>query len=151
MKGGKSFRIPSFPDRHAALPLRYYLAIVGSVLLAGACWLFVRRIALILSGVTASGRIEAFETRRSDDSGDKHDSLSFFPVVSFTDCDGKLRRFTAVAGGATQRPPVGTTVVVRYSRTDPQCAFIASFLHMWGAPLALAALGIGSLLAYRLW
>ncbi len=131
--------------------LRYYFALVGGIFLAGACWLFVRRIALVLNGVTTLGRIEAFEVRRSRDSGDRHDSVSFLPVVSFTDCDGTLRRFTAVAGGSTRRPPVGTTVTVRYSRADPESAFIASFLHMWGAPVALGALGIGSVLAFRLW
>lgn len=131
--------------------MRYYFAFVGTIFLAGACWLFVRRMALVLNGVTASGRIEGFEIRRSRDSGDRYDSVSYFPVVSFADSDGTLRRFTAVAGGSTPSPSVGTKVMVRYSRTDPGAAFIASFLHMWGAPLALAALGVGSMLAFRQW
>jgi hypothetical protein len=110
-------------------------------LLVAACWLFIRRIAVALHGVTTMGRIESFETRDMDE------AESYFPVVTFRDLEGTLRRFTAVAGTASKSPPVGTRVVVRYLRADPQSAFIASFLHMWGAPSGLAALGVGSLAA----
>ena len=57
--------------------LRYYFAVVGSLLLIGACWLFIRRMTLALHGVTTTGRIESFETRDMDD------SESYVPVVTF--------------------------------------------------------------------
>jgi hypothetical protein len=125
--------------------LRFYLALVGSILLVGAGWLFARRIALVLHGVTTTGRIESFEARNMDD------SEFYLPVVTFRDHAGTLHRFTAVAGTASKSPPVGTRVVVRYLRANPESAFIASFLHMWGAPLGLAGLGIGSVAAFWLW
>ena len=110
----------------------------------GACWLFIRRFALVLGGVTTNGRIESFETRQ-----DKEDDSEFhLPVVTFRDHEGTLRRFTAVAGTSSKSPPVGSRIVVRYLRASPETAFIASFLHMWGAPLGLAVLGIGGVAAF---
>jgi hypothetical protein len=121
--------------------MRLYFGLVGMACIAAAVWLFVRRVWLLLDGVNTVGRIEAFEAREDDG------SLSYLPVVSFTDGSGLARRFTSVAGSS--RPPrIGTSVPVRYLRTDPGSAFIASFLHMWAAPLALFLLGAGGLWAY---
>ena len=125
--------------------MRNYLALIGSVLLVGACWVFVRRLALVIGGVSTVGRIESFEVRNGDD------STTYHPVVTFRDLEHRLHRFTSVAGSESQSPPVGTTVIVRYQRTNPNSAVISSFLHMWGAAVALAVLGICSLLGFWQW
>jgi hypothetical protein len=117
--------------------MRYYLALIGVALLAGAGWLFLRRLALMIDGVVTAGRVESFEERSDDE------STSYHPVVVFRDQEHRLHRFTSVAGGSSQSPPVGTTVPVRYLRSNPDSAVISSFLHMWAAPVALAVLGIG--------
>lgn len=122
--------------------MRYYFAVVGAIFIAGALWLFVRRVGLAGSGVSTTGRIEGFEVRDIDD------SISYLPVVSFTDHAGRAHRFTSVAGRSGPMPPVGTAVKVRYDRSNPSFALISSFLHMWAAPLALAVLGFSSLLAF---
>lgn len=121
--------------------MRTYFVVIGIVMLALSAWLYVQRTALAMRGVSARGRIEAYEAR------DDEDGTHYFPVVSFFDEQGRSRRFTARAGGADRKPPVGTMVVVRFLPGEPESACIQSFLQMWAAPLALAALGAGALLA----
>jgi len=116
-----------------------YLGIVGIACLVASAWLFGRRFALALRGVTAPGRIESYEERTLDD------STSYFPVVSFRDADGRRHHFTAVAGREEPKPPVGTGVTVVYRRDDPSRAMIVSFLQMWAAPLAFAVMGLAAL------
>lgn len=115
--------------------MRTYLAIVALACIAGALWLALRRWAVLVNGMDATGRVEGFEERWSEG------SASYLPVVSFTDFHGRARRFTAVAGRETRTPPVGSRVPVRYLRDDPGRAYIASFLHMWAGPAGLAVMG----------
>ena len=122
--------------------MRYYFALLGSILLVGAGWLLVRRLSLAWHGMAATGRVVAFEQREIDG------SVSYLPIVSFTDDRGRAHRFTSVAGRSDPVPPVGTTVTVRYDPSDPGHALISSFLHMWAAPVGLAVLGVGSLVAF---
>ena len=126
--------------------MRSYLIIVAWALLAGAGWLCIRRVALVMRGTTTAGRVEAHEPRQT-----AHDLLVYFPVVAFKDARGRWHRFTASAGAARPRPSPGTAVVVRYQGEDPGSAVVASFLHLWGAALALAALGASCMLAVALW
>jgi Protein of unknown function (DUF3592) len=122
--------------------LRYYFAVIGIILIIGAAWLFVRRIVIYINGLATEGWIESYEKRESDD------TVYYLPIVSFVDYEGKQRRFTSVAGGSSQNQEIGTKVLVRYQRTNPDAAYISSFLHMWAAPLALLTLGVCGLLAY---
>jgi Protein of unknown function (DUF3592) len=122
--------------------LHYYFAVIGTILIIGAAWLFVRRIVAYFNGLETEGWIESYEKRESDD------TIYYLPIVSFVDSEGKQRRFTSVAGGSSQNKEIGTKVLVRYQRTNPEVAYISSFLHMWAAPLAFAALGVCGLLAY---
>lgn len=46
---------------------------------------------------------------------------------------------------------MGADVAVRYLRENPGTAFISSFLHMWAAPVALAALAAGAFAAAKPW
>ena len=119
-----------------------HLVIVAWVLLAGAGWLCVRRAALLMRGITTAGRVESHEVRQA-----AGDSMAYFPVVAFKDARGRWHRFTAPAGRARPRPSPGTAVVVYYPEEEPGSAMVASFLRLWGAPLALAVLGVGSMLA----
>ncbi len=121
--------------------MRAYFALVGFACWAGALILAARRLSVAISGVRTTGRIVAFETREDDG------SVCYLPVVTFTDGEGRSHRFTSVAGRAQRIPPVDSEVVVRYLPGQPSTVFIESFLHMWAAPLALAILGAGALLA----
>lgn len=125
--------------------MRTYFGILAVVFIAGAVWLFLRRLAVATGGATASGRIVAFETREDDG------SALYLPIVSFADRQGRSHRFTSLAGGTKQSPPVGSSVTVRYLPSSPEQAFIASLLHMWAAPLAFFVLGIGAMIAYFKW
>ena len=115
--------------------MRIYLAVVALACIAGALWLAVRRWAVLVNGVDATGRVEGYEERRDED------SVFYLPIVSFTDFHGQGRRFTSVAGRPAQEPPLGSRVAVRYLRDDPGRAYIASFLHMWAAPVGFAVMG----------
>jgi hypothetical protein len=124
--------------------VRVYFAVLAIVFIVGALWLAARRWSVAVGGATVAGKVVAFESREDDGS-------FYLPVVTFTDHQGKSHRFTSVAGGTEQRPPIGSKVTVRYLPANPKQAFIASFLHMWAAPLGMLALGVGALLAYAKW
>ena len=121
--------------------MKIYLGVVAFVLLAGAVWLLVRRWIVVVRGMNAVAQVVGFEAREDD--GTRH----YLPIFSFRDHRGMPHRVTAVAGGTEQAPPVGALVTVRYLPDHPETAFIVSFLHMWAAPLGLAVLGLGALLA----
>lgn len=84
--------------------------------------------------------VEGFEERNIDD------SVSYLPVVSFTDREGRAHWFTSVAGRSGPTPPVGTTATVRYDRSNPGFALISPFLHEWAAPVAFQPAGVLALI-----
>ena len=140
-------RIAAKPSSAAQLKRRAffvhsYLVIVAWALLAGAGWRCVRRVALVMRSTTTAGRVESHEARQM-----AGDSTAYFPVVAFKDARGRWHRFTASAGSARPRPSAGSAVVVHYQGEDPRSAVVASFIHMWGESLALAALGASCMLA----
>jgi hypothetical protein len=115
--------------------VQYFFILLASLFLLGAAWLFFRRITVFVGGVSTIGHVETFETRRNDD------SITYLPVISFNDQEGKPHRFTSVAGGSKQSPPIGSSVHVRYDPKNQKVAFISSFLHMWAAPIAFVVFG----------
>jgi len=115
----------------------YVFAFVGCILLISASWLFVRRSALLLKGVTAVGTIESF--RKSELEGSVH----YWPVIIFQDQEDKTHRFTATTGYGANKPAEGLRVRVRYLPENPNHAVIISVLHLWAAPLVLIAFGAG--------
>jgi hypothetical protein len=119
-----------------------YFAYIGTVLLALAAYLFIRRMLTHSRGRAAVGRVIGHESRTDDDTD------FYLPVVEFADSRGVVHRFTSVAGGSSPQPSVGAFVRVRYLAENPTVAYIQSFLHMWAAPLACAVLGAASLLAW---
>src|SRR5687767_8394044 len=118
-----------------------YFAIVAALLIAGAAWLLVRRLAVAANGMSVTGHVVAHETR--EDEG----SLHYLPVVTFIDHHGTQRRFTSVAGGSQPIPPVGAAVTVRFLPEDPSIAYVVSFLHMWAAPVGMFVLGAAAVVA----
>lgn len=115
--------------------IRIYFVVVGLLSLAGAAYLLARRIHVWGWGSTAAGVVVAHQVRQSED------SVFHLPVVSFMDDAGHEHRFTSVAGSTARRPQVGTRVTVRYLPSNPNQAYIDTFLHLWAAPLALVVLG----------
>jgi len=117
-----------------------YLLLLLSVCFAALAAVLVwHRLGAVLSGGVAEGVVVEHDRREIDD------SIGFYPVVSFLDHDGKHQRFTSRAGWNTRRPAVGSTVRVRYLRSNPKVAYIQSFLHLWAAPVALVALAAAAL------
>lgn len=123
--------------------MKTFFAVIGVLCLLLAAWLWARRLRAQFSGAVAIGTVVGHEARESDD------SVFHLPIVSFFDAAGKPRRFTSVAGGIARTPALGTAVTVRYLPASPEVAYIAGFLHMWSAPLALFVLGVAGL--YLVW
>lgn len=121
--------------------MRVYFAVVGATLLLAALWLLLRRVGLLLWGACTMGRIDSY-TRSTID-----DSEYFLPCVRFVDMHGKSHTFTATAGHPSKTQPEGAMVRVRYRRDDPTQACIDSPLHMWGAVVGCAVLGIAGIAA----
>ena len=121
--------------------MRMYFVVVGSLCLIASLWLMLRRIRVRIHGAMAMGTIIGHEARSIDE------SESYFPVVKFRDSRGVEFEFTSVAGGAARRPTPGSQVLVRYLPSNPKLAYIGTLLHMWAAPLALAALGTAGVAA----
>jgi hypothetical protein len=116
-----------------------YFLITGIALLTLAAALFFRRMRAALHGVTVTGRVRAHSTSTMDE------GTAYLPVVEFTDANGAVHRFTSVAGRSARIPGVGAEIAVRYLPSNPKIAYIQSFLHMWAAPVACAALGFAAL------
>ena len=125
--------------------MRTYFAVLAVACFVTALVLLVRRLSVVVKGVTSTGRVVAFETREDDG------SRYYLPVVVFTDREGRSHQFTSVAGGSNPTPAIGSELSVRYLPDHPRTVFVESFLHMWAAPLGLAALGAGAVLAYIGW
>lgn len=123
--------------------MRIYLIVVGVALLLLGLTLAARRARVAVLGVSTAGRIRGHRTSTLDE------GTAYLPVVEFYEANGRPHTFTSVAGRSTRNPDVGAEVRVRYLPSDPQVAYIQSFLHMWAAPLACALLGIGAL--YGAW
>lgn len=119
--------------------MRLYFALIATLLIAGATWLFFRRLTVAAKGISVTGLVVAHETR--DDDG----TVFYLPVVAFVDQSGVQRRFTSVAGGSQASPSVGAKVRVRYLPENPSVAYVVSFLHMWAAPVALLVLGAAAI------
>jgi Protein of unknown function (DUF3592) len=120
--------------------MRYYFGGVGAVMLLIGCWLTIKRISILMSGVRTTGRIETYQLERDGMDGTEY----YFPVVSFEDENGQAHRFTSTSGVLSfrsRRPSAGKTVAIIYSRENPAQAIIASFIGTWGAPLTSAVLG----------
>ena len=118
-----------------------YFVALGMALLA--CWLAYRRVVAVLSGDSVEGVVTAHERREMDD------SVGYHPTVCFVDHTGTERKFTSNSGSSQPKPKIGTRVRVVYLRTNPSVAFIASFFHMWAAPIAFALLAFAALLGAR--
>jgi Protein of unknown function (DUF3592) len=121
--------------------LKLYFLLMGFSLLALGFVLFYRRFVAWKKGATAVGRVVGHQLRTMDD------STIYLPIIVFFDQQGKEFRFTSVAGGSVQNPKIGTEVRVCYLRSNPEIAYINSFLHMWAAPVACAILGLAAFAA----
>ncbi len=121
--------------------MRTLFGVVGLLCLALSIWLAARRIRVRWFGVAVTGRVVDHEKREIDE------SPTYLPIVAFRDIHGHEHRFTSVAGGSSRSPSQGSDVPVRYLPSDPTVAYVATFLHMWAAPLALAALGVAGIAA----
>jgi hypothetical protein len=120
--------------------LKLYFLMMGISLLVLGFILFYRRL-VAWKGVTAVGHVAGHELRTIDD------STTYLPIIVFFDQQGKEIRFTSVAGGSAQNPKIETEVRVCYLRSNPEIAYINSFLHMWAAPVACAILGLAAFAA----
>lgn len=124
------------------LLLGHYFGVVGAVFFLLGCWLVISRLRILSCGIRTTGRIEKYTIWRDESDNTK----SYFPVIAFEDENEHTHHITATSGVITTawsgRPKEGIEVEIIYSRSNPEKAIIASFISIWGAPLASIALGV---------
>ena len=121
--------------------------IVGAIMLAVGVWSGIRAVKVTFWWPRASARIVRYWITRSEE---KPNGQRFFhPVVVFETADG--RPVVAIsAWGSWRRPwPVGRTVPVHYSPTNPRQVEIHCFVNLWQMPLTFV--GLTAVLGLLLW
>ncbi len=102
----------------------YYVLAVTLAVTAIIAQQVARRLAVLRSGGTATGRVvghrlvEGFEATID------------YPVVNFTDHEGKSHTFRA-EGPRSNATRLGDAVPVVYLRSNPEHAYVRSFRCMW--------------------
>jgi len=121
---------------------RRILRLVGLVvLLIGVVWL--GSTALFVShSVATTGKITAEEERENTTSDGNKETLSY-ASFSYQDESGKTYTATAGTGEKTASYAVGDPVPVRFSKSNPADARIATFAHLWLLPMSAFLFGLG--------
>ena len=91
--------------------------------------------------VATTGKVTAEDEREETDSDGKKESRSY-AVFSYQDGSGKTYTATSGVGEKMASYAVGDAVAVRYSKSDPSNAKIATFGQLWGIPLLVFATGL---------
>lgn len=115
--------------------LKYLFSIVGAVLLLGAAASYKSADDFLAEAVSARGTVAALERSQNGD------SVSYFPLVIFTDEQGETQRFRSSTGRNPAAYGVGEQVEVLYLSNRPDEARINALSSIWGVTIVLGVLG----------
>jgi hypothetical protein len=127
--------------------VRIYFAVVGIALSILGIVLLYRRLRLLKRSSFATGKLVSYLVKSGSEPYQKY----YHPIVTFQDSRGNDHTFTSVAGYDFEKYPQGKDLRIRYDASNPDDAFIDSFLHFWSAPFAVILLGIGGICAGMGW
>ncbi len=122
--------------------IRRILRLVGALVLVvglafmGYTWWFVSH------SVATTGKVTAEEDRESTTSDGNKETL-YYASFSYQDASGKAYTATAGNGEKTASYAVGDAVPVRYTKSNPADAKIATFGQLWLVPLVVFLVGLG--------
>lgn len=124
--------------------VRFILLLAGLVMLGVALYLYQDARSFLTGAVQARGTVVDF--RRSEsvtrDGNVSHISVSYFPVVQFTDGSGRHIEFTSSSGSNPPSYDQGEQVTVLYHTDAPDKARINGFMSLWFGPLLVGGLGV---------
>jgi hypothetical protein len=118
--------------------------LVCTMLPAATAWAFYRAIRQTLFWPQAQAVVMRYFIRRNND------QAFFHPVLRFVLPDGRTITTISRLGSVRRRWRNGDPVTVRYDPANPCRAEIATFILVWGLPLACLALTVGGALVW-LW
>ena len=114
----------------------YYMLAVTLAVTAFIAHQVLRRLAVLRSGGIATGTVVGHEIE------DGYEATVDHPVVRFTDHLGQARTFQA-EGPRSQSTRLGARVPVVYLRSNPEHAYVRSFLCMWWNVLLWSIVAVG--------
>ena len=114
----------------------YYMLAVTLAVTAFIAHQVLRRLAVLRSGGTAIGTVVGHEIE------DGYEATVDHPVVRFTDHLGQDHTFRA-EGPRSQSTRLGARVPVVYLRSNPEQAYVRSFLCMWWNVLLWSIVAVG--------
>ncbi|HEX6614415.1 MAG TPA: DUF3592 domain-containing protein [Rhodanobacteraceae bacterium] len=124
--------------------VRVVMLVVGVAMLAGAVYMYNDARGFLADAVHAQGTVVDLQRTESLSHDDNHTytSVSYYPMVQFTDASGKRIEFTSGSGSNPPAYSRGDQVDVLYHADAPEKARINSFMSLWFGPLLVGGLGV---------
>jgi hypothetical protein len=114
-----------------------WLGILLGTGLIAAGWLELDHTLLLLrSGVRTVGYVKGFREETRDD------GKMYYPIIHFTDQDGRERTAPATVGSNSKGQMIGDLVTVIYVPEDPESARVDEGLALWMVPIVSIPMGI---------
>lgn len=128
----------------AVAVVRVVMLVVGVAMLAGAVYMCNDAQSFLAGAAHAQGTVADLQRTESLSHDDNHTytSVSYYPIVQFTDASGKRIEFTSSSGSNPPAYSRGDQVDVLYQADAPEKARINSFLSLWFGPLLVGGLGV---------
>lgn len=125
--------------------IKYLFALIGIGLLVGAFLSYRHTQDFIAQAVTAQGRVIDLHVSRStrrDSNNNSRESITYYPIVEFTDRNGQSISFQSNTGSYPASYDRGDLVEVLYLPNKPRDASINSFGSLWLATIFLSSFGV---------
>lgn len=124
--------------------VRIVMLVLGVAMLAAAVYMYGNTRSFLAGAVRANGTVVALQRTESLEHDDHHtyQTVSYFPIVQFTDASGKRIEFTSDSGSNPPAWSRGDKVEVLYHADAPEKARINSFMSLWFGPLLVGGLGV---------
>lgn len=124
--------------------VKFVMLVIGVAMLAGAVYMYNNTRSFLAGAAQVQGTVVDLERSESvtRDGNNSHVSVSYFPVVQFTDRSGHRLEFTSDAGSNPSAYSRGDKVEVLYHADAPQKARIKDFMSLWFGPLLVGGLGV---------
>ncbi len=118
--------------------MRYMTSIfgvIGLLMLVGSGYWYNSTRTFLQEAILAQGEVIDLQVSRSSD------SLTYHPVVSFVERDGRVIEFRSSSGSNPPSYDIGEQVDVFYLPSNPQDAMLNGFFSLWGGVVILGLLG----------
>jgi uncharacterized protein DUF3592 len=124
--------------------VKFVMLLAGLVMLGVAVYLYHDTRSFLAGSVRAEGTVIDFQRTESlsHDNNHTYRSVSYHPVVQFTDGSGHRIEFTSGSGSNPPAYSRGDAVEVLYHASAPDKARLNGFMSLWFGPLLVGGLGV---------